>query len=39
MILHHKGLKLSENLLRFKKGFKYSEDLSFIPLFYDKKEL
>lgn len=39
MILHHKGLKLSENLLRFKKGFKYSEDLSFIPLFYNKKEL
>ena len=39
MILHHKGLKIDVKLLKFKKGFKYSDDLSFIPISYDKKEL
>ena len=39
MILHHKDLKIKENLLRLKKQFNYSKDLSFIPILYDKKEL
>ena len=39
MILHHKGLKIDETRIKFKKGFKYSNDLSFIPLYYDKKIL
>ena len=39
MILHHKGLKIDENQLKFKKGFKYSENLKFIPIQYNKKEL
>ena len=39
MILHHKGLKIDENQLKFKESFKYSENLKFIPIQYNKKEL
>lgn len=39
MILHHKNLKIDVKRLKFKKGFKYSDDLSFVTISYDKKEL
>ena len=39
MILHHKGLNINNSLIKFKKGFKYSENISFIPIHYNKKEL
>ena len=39
MILHHKGLNIDEGLIKFKKGFKYSDNISFIPIQYNKKEL
>ena len=32
MILHHKDLKIDVKKLKFKKGFKYSEDLSLYLL-------
>ena len=39
MILHHKGLNINEELIKFKKGFKYSENISFIPMYYNNEEL
>ena len=39
MILHHKGLTIDEGLIKFKKGFKYSDNMSFIPIYYNKKEI
>ena len=39
MILHHKGLNINERLIKFKKGFKYSDNISFIPIQYNKTEL
>ena len=39
MILHHKGLSIDKGLIKFKKGFKYSDTISFIPIYYNKKEI
>lgn len=39
MILHHKGLSIDQGLIKFKKGFKYSDTISFIPIYYNKKEI
>ena len=34
MILHHKDLIIDKELIKFKKGFKYSDNISFIPIRY-----
>ena len=39
MILHHKGLIIKEDLIKLKKGFKYSDSVSFTPIQYNKGDL
>ena len=39
MILHHKGLTIDKKLIKFKKGFKYTDSISFVPIYYNKTEL
>ena len=39
MILHHKDLNMERILIKFKKGFKYTDNISFIPIHYNKKEI
>ena len=39
MILHHKDLNIDKKLIKFKKGFKYTDNISFVPIFYNKKEI
>ena len=39
MILHHKDLIINKKLIKFKKGFKYTDNISFVPIYYNKKEI